>query len=150
MPDFGSGTAREQLLDDLIRRHLLRLGVEVHQHAMAQHRLGQRADVLEAHVVAAVHERARLAAEDEMLRRARAGAVRHPLLDEVRRLGPGPARAREADGVARHRLGDRHAADELLERDDVGAGHRVLEAMRLDRRRRRRDLHLLDLPGGSP
>ena len=142
MPDFGSGTAREQLLDDLIRRHVLGLRVEVREHAVAQHRLGQRADVVEAHVVAPVHQRARLAAEDEMLRRARAGAVGDPLLDEVRRLRARPARAREAHRVSRHRLGDRHASHELLERDDVLAGHRVLEAMVLHRRRRRRDLRL--------
>ena len=81
-------------------------------------------------LIAAVHQRARLAAEDELLRRARARAVRHPLLDEVRRLGPGTARAREVHGVARDRLGDRHATHELLERDDVRAGDRVLKAMR--------------------
>src|SRR4051812_11712368 len=76
----------KQLLDHLIGRDLLRFGVEVHEHAMAHDGLRERADVLEAHVEPPVHERARLSAEDEMLRRARAGAVRDPLLDEVRGL----------------------------------------------------------------
>src|SRR5689334_25252101 len=38
----------QQLLDDLIRRHALRLGGKVREHAVAQHWLGQRADVREA------------------------------------------------------------------------------------------------------
>ena len=58
-------------------------------------------------------------------------------------LGPGRLVRARLHGVARHRLGDRHATHELLERDDVGAGDRVLEAVRLHRRRRRRDLDLL-------
>ena len=58
-------------------------------------------------------------------------------------LGPGPAGARERHGVARYGFGDRHAAYELLKRRNVGAGHGVLKAVDLHRRRRRRDLHLL-------
>ena len=42
----------------------------------------QRADVLEAHVIPAAGQRARLAAEHEVLRRD-AGAERDPLVDEV-------------------------------------------------------------------
>jgi len=48
--------------------------VEVGQHAVAQHGVRERADVFEADVVAAAGERARLAAEDQVLRGANAGA----------------------------------------------------------------------------
>src|SRR5262245_2248614 len=41
----------EQVLDHVVRRHPLRFGVEVGEDAMAQHRVRQRPDVLEADVV---------------------------------------------------------------------------------------------------
>src|ERR1700712_3271580 len=59
-PALRHWNSREETIDDLIRGHLLRLGVEVGQHAMAEHRLGERANVLEADVEASVHQRTRL------------------------------------------------------------------------------------------
>src|SRR5215468_9001930 len=64
----------EQPIDDLIRRHAFRLRVEVGDDAMTEHRMRQRADVVEADVIPAVRQRTRLAAEHEVLRRAHAGA----------------------------------------------------------------------------
>src|SRR5687768_6663086 len=46
----------EQLVDDAIGGHTLRLRVEVREHAVAEHRMGEGADVLEADVEAAVGE----------------------------------------------------------------------------------------------
>ena len=85
IPDPRHRHDLEQPIGDLIGRHAFRLRVEVGDDAVAQHRVRQRADVVEAHVVAAARERARLAAEHEVLRRADAGAERDPLLHEVRR-----------------------------------------------------------------
>src|SRR5262245_41534567 len=56
----------QQLIDDLVRRHALRLRVEVLQDAVAQHRVRERTDVVEAHAVPAIHQRARLGGEDHV------------------------------------------------------------------------------------
>ncbi len=88
--------------------------------------------------------RARLGAEHQVLRGANAGAERRPLLDLLgrgRRLRP--ARAHQAERVAHHRLGHRHAPHQPLERDQVRAAHRPLELRIEDRRRRPHDLELL-------
>ena len=128
-----------------IGRHAFRLRVEVRDDAVAQHRVRQRADVVEADVIAAARQRARLAAEHEVLRRADAGAERHPLLDEVlrRRVVLRPRRADDVERVAHHRLGHRHLAHQLLERDQIVAADRPLELRILNRRRRPDDVDLL-------
>ena len=113
-----------------VGRHAFRLRVEVGDDAVAQHRVRQRADVLEADVIAAAGQRARLAAEHQVLRRADAGAERHPLLDEVLGVAVffGRRRADDVERVAHHRLGHRHLAHQPLERDQVVAGDRPLAA----------------------
>src|SRR5688572_18245306 len=73
----------EQPIDDGVGRHAFGLRVEVRDDAVAEDRVRECADVLEAHVIAAARERPRLAAEHEVLRGAHAGAERHPLRDEV-------------------------------------------------------------------
>src|SRR5690242_12268079 len=73
------GNRLEELGDDLVGRHPLGLRVEVEQNAMPQHGVRERADVVEADVIAPVHERARLAPENHPLGRANAGAVVDPL-----------------------------------------------------------------------
>src|SRR5688500_14258553 len=77
----------QQPIDDLIRRHPLRLRVEVGDDAVTQDRVRQRADVLEADVIAPAGQCARFAAEHQVLSGAHAGAERHPFLDEVLRVG---------------------------------------------------------------
>ena len=57
--------------------------------------LGQRLDVLDRRVIPAVHQRARLGAEDQGLRGARAGAPPTHFVDELGRLRPA-GRARDA------------------------------------------------------
>src|SRR5581483_7491163 len=52
----------EEALDDRVRVDPLGLRVEVGHHAMAQDRFGECLNVLDRDVIAAVHERARLAA----------------------------------------------------------------------------------------
>src|ERR1051325_918477 len=97
----------EQPIDDLVGRHAFGLRVEVGDDAVAHDRVRQRADVLEADVIAAARQRARLAAEHQILRRADAGAERDPLLDEVlRRRILRAAGAHEIEGVPHDRLGD--------------------------------------------
>ncbi len=51
----------EQSIDQRVARDAFRLRVEVGQHAVPQHGMRQRPDVVEAHVIAAARERARLA-----------------------------------------------------------------------------------------
>src|SRR5688572_29160734 len=63
----------EQPINQDVGRDPFRLGVEVGDDAVPQHRMGERAHVLEAHVVAPAGQRARLAAEDQVLRSADAG-----------------------------------------------------------------------------
>ena len=117
--------------------------MEVGQHAVTQHRVRDRANVLEADVVAATRQRARLAAEHQELRGADAGTERDPFRD-VRRAGRRlrPAGPNQRQGVAHDRIGHRHAAHQALERHEVCAGHWPLER-RLENRRRRLDDHEL-------
>ena len=146
IPDFGfsAPARREQLVDDRVGRDAFRLGAEVREHAVPQHGMRQRADVLEAHVIAAARQRARLRAEHQILRRAHAGAERHELLHRLGRLlRLRPARPHDAQRVAHHRLGHRHAPHQPLERDQVVAVHRPLEMRIDDRRRRPHDVELL-------
>src|SRR5690242_13582241 len=101
-------------------------------------------DVLEAHVVAAVHEGPRLAPEDHPLGRANARAVVDPLLDEVRRYAGTRTRvARDVHRITSDGVGYRHSPDEPLELDDVVAGDRVRELRILQRCRRPDDFDLL-------
>ena len=66
---------REQAVDDRVGIDALGLGVKVREHAVAQDRFGERLDVLDRHVIPAMHQRACLGATDERLRRAEAGTV---------------------------------------------------------------------------
>ena len=96
----------------------------------------QLADVVEVDVIAAAGDRERLGAENEVLRGADAGAERRPLLDLLRRRRRlRPARPHQAQRVAHHRLGHRHAPHQALEGDQVGAVDRALELRVEDRRR---------------
>src|SRR4029078_11484007 len=114
------------------------------ENAMTKHRMRERSDVIEPDVIAAMHERARLAAEDHPLSRAHAGAVVDPLLDEVRRdRGLRSRVARDVHRITRHRLRHWYPPDEALELDDVASGHRVRELRILTRRRRTHDVDLL-------
>ena len=85
-PSGASGTALQQLVDDLVGRHPLGLRLEVEEQAVAQHRPRERAHVVEADVVAALQERARLA------RRARAAAARARSRRTTRTASRSPAR----------------------------------------------------------
>src|SRR5688572_2638193 len=81
----------EQPIDQRVAGHPFRLRVEVRQHAVAEHGMGERADVVVTHVVPALGEGAGLGPEHQVLGGADAGAERHPLLDAVgnrRRLRP--------------------------------------------------------------
>src|SRR5438270_2641915 len=85
----------QQFVSDHVTCDALGLRVEVHEHAMTKNRLRKGANVLEAHVGAAVHECASLAAQDEVLRRTNGRAVRDVLLDDVRRIRTRTARPRD-------------------------------------------------------
>src|SRR5690349_22900570 len=77
-------------------------------------------------MVAPMHERAGLAAENHPLGRAHAGPVVDPLLDEIRRHARHRSRiARDVHCITRHRFRYRHSPHEPLELDDVVPGDRV-------------------------
>src|SRR5712692_6736715 len=57
----------QQPIDDSVRGDALGLGVEVGHDPVPKDRLGERLNVLHRHVIAAVHQRARLRAADERL-----------------------------------------------------------------------------------
>jgi hypothetical protein len=83
--------------------------------------------------------RLRFRAEDQVLRRADAGAERDVLLDELRRIrGLRPAGADEVQRVAHDGLRHGHAAHQALERNQLGAADRPLE-VRLEHGRRGAD-----------
>ena len=118
IPERGSGTtsSSRSTMSSLVTA--FRLRVEVGDDAVAQHRVRQGPDVVEAHVVAAAGERPRLAAEHEILRRAHAGAEGDELLHEVGGIAVlGPAGAHDVERVPHHRLGHRHLAHQALEGD---------------------------------
>ena len=120
-PLFGTGTASSSRATMRVGVQVLGFGVEVRDDAVAQDRRRQRLDVLDRHVVPAVDQRPRLAAEDHRLRRAQAGAPLHVLVDELRRRRLARARRRdEAHRVARDLVAHDHLPDHLLELEDVG------------------------------
>ena len=98
----GSLTSLTSRLISDVGRLPLGLGLEVGADAVPQHRDGDLADVVERDAEAAVHRGHRLAAEDQVLAGARAGAAVDQLLDELRRLsrrsaasrGPAASRSR--------------------------------------------------------
>jgi hypothetical protein len=120
--------------------------VEIGEDAVAEHRVRQRADVVEADVIAPVHQRPRLAAQHQVLGGANARAECHPLAHRFgtrRRLRT--AGTHEVQRVPHDRLGDRYLANQSLERHEVGARHRALEYRILKRRRGAHDFELLIL-----
>src|SRR5215204_6246424 len=85
------GSCGDELSDQCLGGDRLRLRKKIEQDAMAEDGQGERAHIVERDVGAPLEQRARLGAEDQRLRSADAGAVRHPLLDEARRRGVGGA-----------------------------------------------------------
>jgi hypothetical protein len=141
-PDFGSTVL--SIVDQDVGRDAFRLGAEVRQHAVPEHRMREGLDVVEAHVVPALGQGLGLRPEDQVLRGAHARAERHVLLHQLRRaVGLRPAGPDPSQRVAHHRLGDRHASHKTLERNQIRAGHRPLELRVEDRRRRPHDVELL-------
>src|SRR4051812_8089522 len=82
-PRAWHGNRFQQSIDQRVAGDPFRLRVEIREHAVAQDRMRQRTDVLEADVIAPAGERARLAAEHQVLRGADARAERRPLLDRI-------------------------------------------------------------------
>ena len=80
--------------DDILDADAFGLGAVIQQDAVAQDRIGQRLDVLDRDVRAALQQRARLGAQHEELAGPRAGAPADPVVDEVRRRRPGAAARR--------------------------------------------------------
>ena len=71
----------EKPVDDVDGSKPFALRLEVGHDAVAQHRGSQRLDVFDRNRVAALEYRARLGAEDQILRSARAGAPFDEVLD---------------------------------------------------------------------
>src|SRR4029078_6003749 len=84
-----------QLLHDRVALDALGLGVEVGDDAVPQHRQRDLADVLRAHVIAALEQCTRFAGEDEVLAGARPSAPGDVVFDEVGNHAAGLALARQ-------------------------------------------------------
>ena len=106
----------QQAVDHCLDGHAFGLGAVAEQDAVAERGVGERADVLGRDVDPAREQRPGLRPQHQELPGAQAGAPAHPVVDEVGRLGPGPAGRGQPHGVADHVLGDRHLADDLVER----------------------------------
>src|SRR6478735_479495 len=105
-PALGDWNRFEQTLDDRVGVDALRFRVEIRHHAVPEDRLGERLDVLDRHVIAAVHERAGLSAAHERLRRAKTRTPLHPFLDEVGSTRPAGTRSVDKPHrVSRHFFG---------------------------------------------
>src|SRR5258708_10512094 len=105
------GDAAEKLLDDRVRAHLVGLALEVQQEPVAERRQRDGADVVDRHERLAAGERLDFSAEDERLRRARAGAVAYVALHQrrgIRRLGM--RSERQPDRVRLYGPGVRHGS----------------------------------------
>src|SRR5579862_2234456 len=134
----------EDLLDDLVDRDALGLGVERGHDAVPQDGNRERRRVVERHVEAPLQDRADLAAQDPLLAGARARAPADQLLDEAGHAGV--LRPRLADDVeheVHHVVGDEHLAHRLLARDDLGPVDDALELGGVRARGPRHDLALL-------
>ena len=94
---------------------------------MAQHGLSHCANVVAGDVVTPVEDGASLAGEHQELRRAERPASSHPAIDEVGRVGAGPARADQVYGVAGDGIGRRNFSHQVLEFDDLLGGHQALQ-----------------------
>src|SRR2546429_8124780 len=83
------GLRHKQLLDQVGRAPPRRLRREIDHEPVREHRRGHGAEIVLVRHGPTVQRRARLGAEDQVLRRARARPPRPELLDEGRRLGVG-------------------------------------------------------------
>src|SRR5262245_10955195 len=81
------GNRFEQPFDDRVGVDAFRFRVKVRHDAVAQNRLGERLDVLDRDVIAAVHQRPGLRAAHQRLRTAQPGSPFHPLVDVIRGTG---------------------------------------------------------------
>src|SRR5262249_41113945 len=82
-PRLGFSDGFNQFFDHLIRIDFFGLGLEIEKDAMAQHGLSHCANVVARNVIAPVQYGARLAGQDQELRRAKRSAPRHPAIDEI-------------------------------------------------------------------
>ena len=116
----------QQPLDDLVGRDAGRLGVERGDDAVPQHRQGHAADVLGGGVVAAVQDGPGLGrpGSGRCSRAARRPSCTSSLMKSGASLLAGPRRPGQVAGVLEHVVGHRHAADDLLEPQDVLARQR--------------------------
>ena len=74
-------------VDDVAGGEPFALGLEVGHDAVAQHGRSQRLDIFDGDRIAALQDRARFGAEDQILRSARAGAPFDVILDVLRSVG---------------------------------------------------------------
>src|SRR5262249_23323343 len=122
------GRARFNGVDDLANERIdvdaLGLALEVEDHAMAERRSSERLEVVRAHVVTALGQRAHLGAENQRLCATRAGPVAHEASREVGSVGPLRMRGHHD---ARGEIADvgrpRPLANQLAKRDPLGATH---------------------------
>ena len=118
------GDRGKKLPDHLIHVDPFRVGIEVREDAMPEHRVGHRAEVVGRHRIAAVEDRPGFGGQDDVLGGTRTGAPGEPVLHELRTVVLlGPRCPNQIDGVFNHVLARRHLADQLLDPRCPAHGH---------------------------
>src|SRR5579872_4252267 len=114
---------RDQLLEKGIGVDSIRLGVEVEQHAMAEHGNNHRSNVVICYVITFVRKSAGLSRKNDELCCTNAGAEVRVFFDELRcGVVFGASGAHQADDVSSETLGDRNHAHELLKVEQIFSG----------------------------
>ncbi len=117
----------EQPLQDRVGIQALGFGMEIQQNAMAQDGSSQGSDIFVGDVIPATQQSAGFGGQHNELRGAHASAEIHVALHEIRSASVVGTRGTDQfHRIARDRVGDRHHADQLLERQNLrGIGDRV-------------------------
>jgi hypothetical protein len=117
------GDRIDEPLDNVVGLQTLRLGVEVGDDSVPQHRIRDGSNVFNRDVIATMENGASLAGKHEILACARAGSPAHIITDKVRHFSlfstctPG-----ETNGIPSHVVGHRNLTDDFLKVENIFPG----------------------------
>lgn len=110
----------QQLLDNLIYIHPLRIRIEIGKYPMAKHRKRHVSDVLRRHGISAMEDGSGLGPQDQILGSPRTGPPGQPLFDKIRTWGLfGTGRPHQIHRIVDHVLTGRHLTHQLLNPQNV-------------------------------